>query len=192
DAAESRALISGPPAGILIPSAYTRPFGSSFAPQPNKACARPGDSWSPRPSIFEEGLSMKTHWGWILCAASCAVLVTGALLPRREPVPASDSSSVTSGIFEEASRVEQLGGQAEALTKRGEARGAAAEAVVAGNVTVEEATQRFLELNRMPPEFMTALRLASPGDSDEECARRQLLEHVESARAELAAKAKAQ
>src|SRR5262245_48625397 len=135
---------------------------------------------------------MKTHWGWILCAASCAVLVTGALLPRREPVPASDSSSVTSGIFEEASRVEQLGGQAEALTKRREARRAAAEAVVAGNVTVEQATQRFLELNRMPPECMTALRLASPGDSDEECARRQLLERVESARAELAAKAKAQ
>src|SRR5262249_13508443 len=191
DAAESRALISGPPAGILIPSAYTRPFGSSFAPQPNKACARPGDSWCPRPSMFEEGLSMKTHWGWILCAASCAVLVTGALLPRREPVPASDSSFVTGGVFEEASRVEQLGGQAEALTNRREARRAVAEAVIAGNMSVEQATQRFLELNRMPPECMTALRLANPGASDKECARRQVMELVKSARAELATKAKA-
>jgi hypothetical protein len=134
---------------------------------------------------------MKAYSAWILCGACCAVLALGVLLPRREPVPASDSPS-GDGIFEEASRVEQLGGQAEALTKRREARRAVAETVIAGNMKIEQATQRFLELNRMPPECMTALRLASPGASDEECARRQLLEHVESARAELATKSKAQ
>jgi hypothetical protein len=56
---------------------------------------------------------------------------------------------------------------------------------------LEQATQRFHELNQMHPECMTAMRLANPGASDEECVRRQVLRHVQRARDESSAEAKA-
>jgi len=130
---------------------------------------------------------MRAFWGWILCAASCTVLVVGAVLPRRDSVPASSEPAGRGGAWEEIARSEELGGQAEAIVMRRSARRAVAADVIAGLTTLEQATERFLELNRLHPECTTALRLSNPGTSDAECARRQVLEHVESARQEAAA-----
>lgn len=128
---------------------------------------------------------MKAYWGWILCAASCTVLALGFVMPRREPVPASKASA--DGPWDETARAEELDARMEAIAKRREARRAIAADVIAGRATLEQATERFLELNRLHPECMTALRLTNPGASDEQCVRRQVLEHVKSARCETSA-----
>jgi hypothetical protein len=134
---------------------------------------------------------MKTYLGLILCGACCAVLAVGALVPRREPVPAKDAPSGSGGVWDEVDRGEDLGGQAETLVSRRHARRAVVDAVIAGRMTLEQATARFLELNQMHPECMTALRLSNPGASDEECVRRQVSDHFRRARAQSSAEAAA-
>ena len=56
---------------------------------------------------------------------------------------------------------------------------------------VAQAVVQFQELNRISPQCMTALQLANPDESDEQCVYRQVWQYVQSALAERPAEAHA-
>jgi hypothetical protein len=119
------------------------------------------------------------------------LIVLGSLFPLGSAVPESELPPNDGGLWEEMGRGHDLDAQVPIPESRRKERRAIVDKVLAGQMTLEQATQRFLELNQMQPECMTALRLANSGVSDEECVRRQVLRYVQRARDESSAEAEA-
>jgi hypothetical protein len=95
------------------------------------------------------------------------------------------------GTSEQRRRNEALDAQWAVVRNRIQVRQTIVDEVLAGRMTVAEAVVRFQELNRMSPHCMALLRQAHPGESDEQCVRRQVWRYLQSALEERPAEARA-
>ncbi len=81
----------------------------------------------------------------------------------------------------ENQRAESLRNQQEAVNLRSELRQQIVADVIAGELTVPQAADRFLGLNGSEPRVLKAVKMTLPADSDKERLCQQVLLHVKAA-----------
>lgn len=118
--------------------------------------------------------------------AACACLVAlGAVAVTAYPALAGEFGPDLWGgpdwrtrLTESERRATELARVEEVTVRRTAVRTETVSDLIAGRIGVDEAVQRFVELNRMAPPTLQRVRERYAGDTDEERAGRQLAGHL--------------
>jgi hypothetical protein len=120
----------------------------------------------------------------LVCVAVAALAVVALVLLAPVWAPALgleawDLPTLLDQLVQEQARAGELEGQVEECAQRSVAKTAVARAAADGRLALEDAAQRFRDLDRAAPAFVgRAWRLETPGKSDEERYRSAVRQYV--------------